>query len=192
MAIVSLDESTKHALSDEIESFGISDNELRETILSSGKLFDTRDEMSCTSIYLNNKITSEIRNCNQHGILFPVNYLVLSDLLNYLEFYYYNSLQRPMAELEGIFIDINKRSVISKLLKRKELTKDLYIKRKDLIKEYNRIAEYIYDFDMSKDGDKVLEYALGEVEEEHHYKVIDYHRVYHEKMKNILMLDKIK
>ena len=97
-----------------------------------------------------------------------------------------------MSELEGIFIDINKRSVISKLLKRKELTKDLYIKRKDLIKEYNRIADYIYEFDMSKDGDKVLEYALGEVEEEHHYKVVDYHRVYHEKMNNILMLEKIK
>ena len=192
MELISLGDSTKHALSDEIETFSIHDHGLRETILNAGKLFCTDDKMKCASTYLNNKITSEIRNCNKHGVCFPVNYLVLSDLLTYLECYYYESLDIPMTDLEAIIVDINRRSVISKLLHRKELTKELYLTRKVLMEDYDRIAEYIYDFDISKNGDLVLNAALLEVEEEHRYKIIDYHRRYHEKMNNTLMLEKIK
>ncbi len=189
---IDLDSATKNNVLDELNRFSVHDEELRTTIVESGKTFDTFDRLDPASTYLSNTIMREIRNCRKNGILFPVNYLMIYDILYYLEHYYYYNLDPVMDRLGSSLTDYSNLNVIKRFLHGSKYSLEVLGKRLELISKYNSVADYINLFDISKDGDKVLDYALESTDFQSHHKVIGYHRAYHEKMNNVDMLRKIK
>lgn len=187
-----LNSSTKTVLTDELSSFGDTDRRVRNIIETTSRFSFMQERLDSASICMHNRIMNEVRVSNEKGILFPVNYLVISDLLVYLEEYYFYSLEPHINVLNGTLEDINKLNMFKKLLYRKQLIDDVFEKRSELIDCYNDVTNYIYDFDMSKEGYKVYESALKSVEPEQYYKIAEYHKRYHQKMGNTLVLSQIK
>lgn len=189
---IDLDSATKQNVLDELNRFSVHDESLRTTIVESGKTFDSFDRLDPAATYLSNTIMREIRNCRKNGILFPVNYMMIYDILYYLEHYYYHNLDAAMDDLGTALTDYTNLNIIKRFLHGTKYSLDVLEKRLELICKYNNVADYINLFDITRDGDKVLDYALESTDFQSHHKVIGYHRAYHEKMNNVDMLRKIK
>jgi hypothetical protein len=190
---VNLDIHFINQVDNEILRFQKSDDEFRQDLARGLDIVGINDNLSNASTSINNNVKMFLGACTRHNILFPVNYLMADDLNCYLRHIYFQELNDPIEKISTNVNAYLDKNGIYRLIHHKEYISRLRDLLKDAVSEYNIITNTLYNFNINKEGDKVVDYIINdELDDDIIHRVIACHTIYHEKMNNEEVLEKIK
>ena len=173
----------------EVNSFMTKDEEFREQILKGGEILGITPQLSNASIALNNSVNFFLSDCKKNGIITPLNSIIAYDLCCYLENMYFEGLSDSIDTLNKAIEDYMKKNGLSRLLHSGTYYKDICEALRYHIGTYNYICNKMYEYNINKNGERVVSYVLTDTQDKH--EVIRSHKAYHTKMNNNNVLEKL-
>ena len=182
-----------NGLNKEINTFAKSDDNVRESLIQGGKLIGIDRELPRLNVTLNNKVKLFLSESRKKDILFPIDVLMANDLCMYLESLFYKTLDEPIENINQTMINYNRSTLLKRLFNYHKYYESLLKSVSQAMTDYSTLDNTMFYFDINRDGDRVLDFALDACKEDSKvlHKVIDCHESFHKKMDNPKMLEYI-